>query len=262
MAINLSRDRLMQQKSIIVQGLHIRYYQSATFPSDGVLIFLHGWGSQASHFQKTLEQCDNYIAIDLPGFGGSEIPKTAWSIAEYAVFIREFIEKLGLRNIVLSGHSFGGSVAIKYAAQYDGVLKLILIDSAGVRRKTMKKRAWYIASKVFGIFLRIPFLKMFRDVVRSRLYRYIGSEDYIQSGALVEIYRRIIDEDLREDMKKIKVPTVLIWGENDKDTPLDDAKLIRDSIGNSKLRVIQEAGHFVFLDNERGFNSIFLDEIT
>ena len=117
---------MLQGKNIIIGNLNIKYYRNVAIDKKNVLVFLHGWGSQAMHFQKTLEKCTNFVAVDLPGFGDSEIPTSAWSLDDYANFIRDFLKKMGIENPVLAGHSFGGSVAIKYCAQNHGAKKLIL----------------------------------------------------------------------------------------------------------------------------------------
>ncbi len=248
------------RKAVIVDGLHITYYQNGVFSPDRPFVFLHGWGSQSLCFRKTLENCSNGIAIDLPGFGGSDIPSSIWSINEYSVFLRDILEKLRIRDFILVGHSFGGSIAIKYAATFGNARKLILIGSAGIRRKTLKTRTWHFFSKVFGPFLQLPFLRVFREGVRKKLYAFIGSEDYIQAGPLTDIYGKIIREDLSEDMSKVNIPTVLVWGENDQDTPLEDGYRMHSLIRGSRLRVIKNAGHYVFLDNETEFERIFSEE--
>lgn len=252
---------MLQGKNIIVQNLHIKYYQSVTVNKNNVLVFLHGWGSQAVHFQKTLEKFDNFIAIDLPGFGDSEIPPTAWLLNDYADFVRDFLEKLDIKNPILAGHSFGGSIGIRYCAKGNEVKKLILIGSAGIRKKNFKKYIYFIIAKIFKLLFSLPGIRKLRNIIRKLFYKAIDSEDYINAGALKDIYLNIISEDLINDLKKINGPTVLIWGENDTDTPLNNGKLMHQLITDSQLYVIPQAGHYVFLDNEKDFNEIFLSQI-
>ncbi|MDO8565565.1 MAG: alpha/beta hydrolase [Candidatus Moranbacteria bacterium] len=260
--LQLHSMNMLEKKTIIVDNLSIRYYQSADFWGSGVLVFLHGWGSQAMHFSKTLEKCHNVVALDLPGFGESEMPGTAWAIRDYAGFLRHFLEKLHIERPILTGHSFGGNIAIKYCAEYGDVEKLILIGSAGIRRKTLKKLLYFILAKVLKVIAYLPGLTQLRERVRKSFYTAIGSEDYIQSGALMETYRKNIGEDLRKDMKKIKVPTTIIWGENDAMVPVADGKLTQEHIKGSQMFVIPGAGHYVFLDKEKEFEEIFLKALS
>ncbi|MFA6184041.1 MAG: alpha/beta hydrolase [Parcubacteria group bacterium] len=252
---------MLQGKDIIIQNLHIKYYQSRVIDKNNILIFLHGWGSQASHFQKTLAKCENFIAIDLPGFGDSEMPQTPWSLDDYANFVKDFLEKLEIRNPILAGHSFGGAIGIKYCAEGNQIKKLILIGSAGIRKKNIKKYIYFIIAKFFKLFFSLPGIQKVRIIARKWFYKIIDSEDYINSGALKDTYLNVISEDLTDDLVKIIMPTVLIWGQNDTDTPSNNGKLMHQLIKNSQLYIIPKAGHYVFLDNEKDFNEIFLAQI-
>lgn len=252
---------MLQEKNIIIQGLNVRYYQNEKFSIIQPVIFLHGWGSRAMAFGKIFEKCGNALAIDLPGFGGSEAPKSAWSLSDYASFINEFFEKMDIKNPIIAGHSFGGSIGIKYCSKYGNIKKLILIGSAGIREKTAKKFFLLIFSKFFGILWRLPIVRTSGRSVRKYFYKIINSEDYINAGALTETYKKIIKEDLKDDLKKINTPAILIWGENDLDTPIQNAKLMHKLLRNSQLYVIPNAGHYVFLDNEAEFEHIFLSNL-
>ena len=254
---------MLRPKHIIIDGLDIRYYQSDGISQEGTLVFLHGWGSQAGHFARTLEKSGNFVALDLPGFGGSQRPNTAWSLTEYRQFLRAFLIKFNIRQPVLVGHSFGGSIAIKYAARYgEDVKKLILIGSAGIRRKTPKKFLYLVAAKILKVIFSFPGLKKMRENMRHRFYVAIDSEDYLVAGPMTETYKKIISEDLEEEMKKINVPTTLIWGEDDDAVPLADGRLTEKLIKRSRLFVISHAGHYVFLDQEKEFDEIFLKSLS
>ena len=252
---------MLRRKAVIIGGLKIQYYQSDNFDDKNALVFLHGWGSQAMHFKKTLEKCGGALAIDLPGFGKSETPNSAWSLSDYANFFKEFLKKLDIKNPVVAGHSFGGSIGIKYCSEHHDVKKLILIGSAGIRGKNAKKYIYLVMAKIFGALLSLPVIRIFKKSIRRLFYKAIDSEDYVSAGQLSDTYKKIINEDIRGDMKKISVPVVLIWGENDKETPLEDGKLMRDIIADAKLHVISNAGHYAFLDNEKEFEKIFLPQI-
>ncbi len=252
---------MLQTKNSIIRGLDIKYYQTADFDKDDAVVFLHGWGSEASHFHKIFEQCKSAVAIDLPGFGKSEIPSIAWSLDDYANFVEDFLRKLEIKNPIIVGHSFGGSIGIKYCAGGNDAKKLILIGSAGIRRKTVKKYGLFIIAKILGLILSLPGTRILRDNLREWFYKKIGSEDYINAGSLAETFSKVISEDLRNDMKKIHVPTVLIWGANDRDTPLEDGKIMEQLIPNSRLYIVPDAGHYVFLDDEQKFSEIFLAQV-
>lgn len=252
----------MLQKNIIVNNLNIRYYRSEDIDPDNIFVFLHGWGSNVANFGETLQKCRSFVALDLPGFGNSEMPQAPWSLSDYVSFLEKFLDKTDIQNPIIVGHSMGGSIAIKYCAGGGAVKKIILVGSAGIRKKSMKKFAYYIIAKFFKMFFALlPGIKKFREDIRRRFYKNIGSDDYLNAGQLVGTYRKVISEDLQEDLKKINVPSILIWGENDKDTPLKDGRLMHELIKNSELHVVKNAGHYVFLDNRKDFEKIFLSHI-
>lgn len=251
----------MQKKNIIVRNLNIQYYQSESIDKNNALVFLHGWGSHALHFRHTLEKCENVVAVDLPGFGGSQASQAPWSLSDYTDFIQEFLKKTDIKNPILAGHSLGGSIGIKYCVKYNDVRKLILIGSAGIRKKTAKKYFYLVFAKIFGIIFSLPGIKTYKERIRQGFYKAIDSEDYINAGALSGTYQKIISEDIREDIKAVNVPTVIIWGEDDKETPLEDGKLMKELIRGSKLYIIPEAGHYTYLDDEKAFEEIFLSSL-
>lgn len=251
----------MTEKNVIINNLKICYYQSDDLKKEGVSVFLHGWGSEALHLGTLLRECDNYIAIDLPGFGNSEKPETPWSVSEYSIFLKAFIEKLEIKDPVLIGHSLGASIIIKYLGSGGKAKKAVLISPSGIRERGMKIFFWYAVAKIFKVITLIPGIRAFRRVIRKSFYSAIDSEDYIEAGAMSESYKKIIREDLREDMKKIKTDTVLIWGEKDEATPLRYGVLTQQLIGNSRLDILKDAGHFSYIDQPEAFKKIFLKEI-
>ena len=110
-------------------------------------------------------------------------------------------------------------------------------------------------------FFLLPGLSIFRDKIRKKFYSAIDSKDYIEAGKMIESYKKIIRDDLTDDLQKVIIPTTLIWGEKDSITPLWQGELMREKIANSKLFVISDAGHFSFIDQPEKFREILSKEI-
>ncbi|MEI6587392.1 MAG: alpha/beta hydrolase [Candidatus Moraniibacteriota bacterium] len=251
----------MLEKQVIIEGLNINYFQSDDLEKERVVVFLHGWGSRAAHLQTIFANLSSFIALDLPGFGGSDLPASPWGVTEFSGFLDSFLLKLEIKNPILVGHSVGGSIIIKYLSVGGMAKKAILIDSSGIRKRGLKIFAYKIITKIFKVIFLLPGLNIFKDNIRKKFYSAINSVDYIEAGKMAESYKKIIREDLTDDLSKVKTETVLIWGEKDQDTPLWQAKLMREKMVGSKLFVISNAGHFSFIDQPQEFMAIFSKEM-
>ena len=247
----------MIKKEIIIQNLKIKYIQSNEFSPENTFVFLHGWKSESTHLSTIFKDLDNYIALDFPGFGESDNHEGVWGVSEYADFLKMFMKKLGIVAPILVGHSFGGSIAIKYVSCGGKIKRLILISSAGIRNKTKTIRLYGSIARISGLFFCLPFLTAHKKRLRKVFHGLIGSEDYAEAGMFEEDFKKIINEDLRCDMEKVEVKTFLIWGEEDKATPIGLAYKMSRLIKKSRLYVIKNAGHFVFLENPTDFEVAF-----
>jgi len=105
-----------------------------------------------------------------------------------------------------------------------------------------------IAKLVKPIF-KLPFM----SPLRVKIYQSMGADDYVATPKLKQTFINIINENLIILLPKIKIPTLLIWGDKDKDTPLEYARIIEQKIIGSKLVILKGAGHFSFLDKKDEF---------
>jgi pimeloyl-ACP methyl ester carboxylesterase len=249
----------MIKKNIIINNLNIIYYISDSFDSGNALIFLHGWQSSSLLFKDVLKRSKNYIALELPGFNGSEISEKSWTLDDFAIFLDEFLKKLNIKNPTLIGHSFGGNLILKYLINGSPAKKAVLIDASGVRQKTARVKAYYFASKLIKVLYIIPGLKVLIEKNKRHFYKMIKSEDYVNSGKLKGTYQNIINEDLTNELNKINIGVYIIWGDSDDEAPVFQAKILNEKIKGSKLYIIENTGHFVFLDDPTEFNKIFFE---
>ena len=236
---------------IIVNGQRTHYVD--TLEGDKTVLLLHGWGSRSQSFSSLVKEWQTernyrFIAVDLPGFGGSEVPNQAWSVSDYAEFVKAFLEKLNIASSdYLVGHSLGGRIVIKGVGT--GILSannLVLIASAGAaKRKSARNFLFKFLAKAGKLLTSVWPLSSLRHYLRQRLYRAAGSNDYLEAGAMKETFKKVVEENLLGDARKIKVPTTLVWGERDDVTPLSEGESLRQAIDDSNLEVIIEAEHFV-----------------
>ena len=239
-----------------VAGLRIRCQSKG----DGEpALVLHGWGGSieaVGSVLSALAPVTTAYAIDMPGFGESDPPPVPWGTAEYAGFVRKLMDELGIRSAAVIGHSFGGRVAIRLAVEFpDRVTKLVLVNSAGIRPK--RKLGYYrrLALAKFGKVLeRVGGHHGAR--LRAAIVRHTASADYLDAGPLRGTFVRIVNEDLREHLPRISVPTLLVWGAQDQDTPLADGQLMERMIPDAGLVVFEHAGHYSYVDAANAFGRV------
>ena len=216
------------------------------------LLLLHGWKDDLKTFDKLLKELSSsyrIVRLDMPGFGGTDIPKGTWRVSDYAQFVRRFLEKVHIEPDVIVGHSFGGRVIIRGVGT--GELqpkKIVLIAAAGLARKrTWRNRLLSVVAKIGKMVTSIPPLSSRKQELRRTLYEAIGS-DYFAAGALKDTFVAVVSEDLSRYAARIKIPTLLIWGSEDASTTLDQGKRIASLIQGSRLEVINGASHFVHVE--------------
>lgn len=216
------------------------------------LLILHGWGWPVSSQQwvrvKGLIGNEKYTVFvpDLPGFGKTPPPEKPWTIDDYVEWVKDFCEKNNLSQIFLLGHSFGGAVAVKFSIKYpQRIKKLILIDSAGIRRKRLKKEIQKKIAHFLNNFSFLPFYDLIRKIAYRTLFRrsdYLLTEG-VGGGVMKETYLNVIREDISDSFSNISVPVLLVWGEKDKITPLEHAYFMKEKIAGAKLEIIPNVKH-------------------
>lgn len=242
-----------------IKDLKISYIDQGDF--NKVAVLLHGWGASKETMVPIANLIkDRYrvVLIDLPGFGMSEEPKTVLNSYDYAEYILALIDNLNISQASFFGHSFGGKISSIIAANHpDRVEKLILIDSAGLIPKRrlsyyLKVYSYKATKKLFEI---LPLKNKEERIENFKKSR--GSDDYQNSsGIMRKIMVTVVNENITEDLKKIKAETLLIWGENDDATPLYLGQRFESLIENSGLVVLKDAGHFSYIDDYGTFSAV------
>lgn len=238
---------------INVDGINV--YYEITGHGNPILL-LHGWGVDISSFKPLIEFLKkkyNVFVLDFPGFGKSDTPESPWNAGTYSDFLAKFMEQISLKKTDIIAHSFGGRVAIKLAAEQPEIInKLILVDAAGIKPrrtckyyfKTVFAKTGKAAEKVMGDFGK---------KIKERIYQHIGSKDFQNAGSMKNTFIEIINEDLQPLLKKIIAPTLLIWGEDDMETPVYMAKIMEKEIEDAGLVLLKNAGHYSYLDQFQQF---------
>ena len=245
---------------ILVKDIEINYEQIG---SGSDILLLHGWGSSNDVYKGIMELMQGsyrLTALDFPGCGKSGTLPEVWTIDTYADFVLEFIEKTGLVNPILIGHSHGGRTVLKLAGEKMLTPpKIILLDAAGlIPKKSLKREVRDAGFSVGKEVLRLPVINKFSGNMLEKARNRYGSADY-RNAATPELRNtlvNLVNTDLRSILPNIKCPTLLIWGENDTATPLADAQIMEKLIPDAGLCVIKFAGHFAFVEQPRQAHAI------
>lgn len=228
---------------IEVANTLVSYIRKSPKNPTRTILFLHGWSGSKDVWNTNIEALSRYfdcVAVDLPGFGDSPELTRPWDIDDYVNLVNEVIDHLSLDSVVIVGKSFGGRIAIKLGAQESSkISKLILVAAAGVEEKSIITKLAILLSKFFKL-LRL-------DKIVLNAYRH-NESDFKWS-----LRKSVTNTKLDVIAKHIQLPTLIIWGEEDKVLPkkygLKLARLI-----NRSVLVYIKGGHSAHKDNPQKFN--------
>ncbi|HIZ73240.1 MAG TPA: alpha/beta hydrolase [Candidatus Gallimonas intestinavium] len=219
------------------------------------LVFLHGYLSCKESFYPQIGYFSRHFRVtapDFPGFGKSDRIPAAWSVGDYADWLEGFFKEQGIVFPYVIAHSFGGRVALKCLAR--GLIdRAVLTGCAGiVKKRTMAYR------------IRVGGYRLVKRVSPRFAEAHFGSREYRSLSPLMrESYKKIVNEDLREEAGRIARPVLYLYGERDKETPLSSGRILHECTAGSKLAVFKGCGHFAHLEEPLLFNLAaeeFLDD--
>lgn len=194
------------------------------------IVLLHGWGASTSKLlplEQELQKLDwETVNLQLPGFD-LPAPDQAWGIPEYADYVNRHIKE----KCVIFGHSFGGRVAIYLAAQKsEKIAGVILCAPGGLSRTLLVKRILFKGLTFLGKLLRL-------DKYKWLVYKLAREHDYEKTtGVMREVFKKVVALDLWSFLRQNKLPTLVIWGDQDKVAPVQN-------IPHAKMIIIKNQGH-------------------
>ncbi|MBE5740138.1 MAG: alpha/beta hydrolase [Clostridiales bacterium] len=211
------------------------------------LLFLHGYLSSKEAFTLQINYFSKFYrvtALDFLGFGNSAPLKTPFSVSDYADWTEEVLQGLGVEKPHVIAHSFGCRVAVKMASRAEGIFdKILLTGPAGV-----------ILNRGLAYQCKVRAYRMVRKIAPKFAERKFGSKEYRSlSPIMKESYKKIVNEDLRADAKRIKNQVLIVQGSEDSVTPMKEAKAYLTCLQNGQMKEIK-GGHFAFVQSPTAFN--------
>lgn len=216
-----------------------------------ILVFVHGAGGSHLVWQLQLHYFKNALAVDLPGHPEGQGCR---SIGEYVDWIEKYVEKHGIEDLVLAGHSMGGAITMEYALRNSNLRGLVLVGT-GARLR--------VRQDITDIILRGDYEGASKLIAKLSIS---PSSDPVIAERIASQMLKVGPEvtrgdwmacnnfDRMDEIEKITVPTLVVCGADDKLTPPKYSQYLHEKIRGSRLVIIPRAGHSVMLERHRAFN--------
>ncbi len=242
--------------------LHVEQFGTGGTP----VLLLHGWGCSIRHFAPITEDLkkDRLVTVlDFPAHGESSEPPEPWGVSDFAEMTAEVMERLSIAPADIIAHSFGARVAIDLAARHPALVnRMVLTGAAGIRKpptpEQKKKSEQYQRKKALLSRLgQLPGLKTPMEKLLEAERQKHGSPDYLAlSPQMRQTFVKIVNEDLSDRLPKIKASTLLVFGQNDTETPLWMGQRMEQEIPDAGLVVFENGDHFAYLQEWPRFLTI------
>ena len=239
------------------------------------IVLIHGWPLSDEMYEYQYNELINknfrVIGITLRGFGKSDRPYGAYDYDVHALDIKKVLDTLEIEDAILVGFSMGGAIAIRFVSIYDGVhvSKLALVAAAAPIWTQRKDFKYNLPINAVDDLLKLnykdrpkllaDFAKIFSatetslsEGIKSWLNGIcLSASSYATAKCLIALR----DTDLRSDMVKIFIPTVIMHGKEDKICSFDLAEQMKIGIAHSHIIAFENSGHSLFLEETKKFNA-------
>lgn len=256
--------------TLVVDGLRLRVDRSrpAGVADPPTVFVLHGWGASIDAVGSILAGLRDrveLVALDFPGFGRSAMVPRAWTVADYAALVIRVADALEIDRFAIVAHSFGARVALVLASEpatQGRIERMVLTGAAGI--KPRRRPSYY---------LKVALAKVGRLIgavggppgrrLQQRIRARVASADWLAAPeALRGTLRNVLAEDLSPRLPRVAVPTLLIWGPDDADTPLWMGQRMEREIPGAGLVVLRSGGHYAYAERAAEFNVIAAHFLT
>jgi len=263
-----------------VDGVRL-HYQEAGDPNAPPMILVHGFAASNLVWSKVFLEFAaagyRVIAPDLPGYGYSGKPRHLdYTIASQSEMVVGFLKRLAIDRAVLLGSSYGAAVAATIALDHPTLVeKLIMVGAVNNNKPTRYLLMRLFGSPIIGDILS-PLLVGSRWLLRLRMKRVYDRHSWVLDErrvdarhlplrtrgahrAIIRTVRRWDAERVSREAHLLTQPTLLLWGDSDREVPLADGKRLHEAIPGSRLLVFRECGHLPHEEYPTQFVEVVLD---
>jgi pimeloyl-ACP methyl ester carboxylesterase len=269
-------------RQITIDGREVNFVDYG--PRDSALepaVFVHGlggcWQNWLENIPRTAAEGRRAIAVDLPGFGFSEMPAEDISISGYGRTVNALCDELDIGEAVFVGNSMGGFISAEVAIQFPArVARLVLVSAAGVTTSDLRSGPILAAARLVAA-IGTRTAAQSEKVVRRRHLRHAVYHSFIRhptrirkellyeitrgSGrpGFTDALRAIMDYDFRDRLPEIGCPTLIVWGTDDMLVPESDAAEFERLIDGARKVVFEDTGHMAMIERPQTFNDCLIE---
>jgi pimeloyl-ACP methyl ester carboxylesterase len=248
------------------------------------IVFVHGLAGQWQNWLENIPRAAlerRVIAMDLPGFGLSPMPRERITISAYGRWVDALCEDLSLGRVDMVGNSMGGYIAAEVAIQVpERIDQLTLVSAAGISSADIAHRpiltvgriAAAVASHTTAQDRQIAARPIARHYALALVARYpsllkadLAYEGFFKGSGkpgFDHALRACLDYDFRDRLPEIRRPTLIVWGEKDSIIPVKDAHEFERLIPDSRKVVMKETGHIPMAERPRAFNDVMMQFLS
>jgi pimeloyl-ACP methyl ester carboxylesterase len=259
-----------------VVGAKTNYVELGEGPS---VLLVHGLGGSWQNWLENIPHLAKHhrvIAVDLPGFGDSPLPPWEISVPAYGRFLHDFCERVGIGSGPVIGSSLGGFIATELAiTEPERVEHLVLVSAAGITWSRARREPAVVMGRVARAAAPLAFRYRMEGLRRSRLRHlaYRGMVDdpralrpellfevtapALRAPGFADALATLFGYDVRHRLEEIEVPTLIVWGRNDRVVPSPAAPTYEKLIGdNARLEIFDHCGHLPMVERPLRFNRL------
>ena len=248
------------------------------------VVFVHGLGGQWQNWLENLPRAAlerRVIALDLPGFGSTPMPRDEITIPGYGRCVNQLCEKLDLGRVDIVGNSMGGYIAAEVAIQFtERIDQLLLVSAAGITTADVARRPVYTAGRIATAmtahssaqYRAIASRPKSRHMALALVARHpsllradLAYEGFIKGAGgpgFESALRACLEYDFRDRLPEIRRPTLIVWGEKDSIIPVKDANEFERLIPDSRKVVMKDTGHVAMAERPQTFNDLMMEFLS
>lgn len=248
------------------------------------IVFVHGLGGQWQNWLENIPRAAlerRVIAMDLPGFGRTPMPRERITISNYGRCVDALCDKLSLGRVDMVGNSMGGYIAAEVAIQFpERIDQLILVSAAGITSADIARRPVLTAGRIATAMVshgaarhrQIASRPKSRHMALALVARHpsllkadLAYEGFFKGAGkpgFDDALRACLDYDFRDRLPEIRQPTLIVWGEKDSIIPVKDAHEFERLIPDSRKVVMRETGHIPMAERPATFNDVMMEFLS